>query len=351
MWQSLLYKYGSDSFLLEDPSAVISLEEGIEKDYDAIPLNIMMKLRHGRELAESDVQKIEALETLKKELKLNPADRVAWLLDQDGDGDGDQVDDAGAVNGDPTIENGSEIFEDDEEDDDEDFVVEEEALRSGDEDNEDSDETDSVLSNEINSEDGEKDVAIARKCTDPSEDYNRIGFAAFDESLYPVMQLNPFDLCPCVFTSRCFRDRRENIETGEMKRLVFWFGQSRGEIGREISLVSEHELYSYYEGRSRLKAKGINIDGDKLLKKALKEADSELKLPPADRLKWLMEKEDEKKDQLNAVSKSISVGFRCIGFVHHQGRHLPVIQLSPFDVAGPIRQKYLKQISQVSQVH
>ena len=49
----------------------MSLKEGLDKNYDAIPLEIMEKLRKGKKLTSIEVDLIEALECLKKEIKCN----------------------------------------------------------------------------------------------------------------------------------------------------------------------------------------------------------------------------------------------------------------------------------------
>lgn len=58
---------------------IISFKDGVDKNYDAIPIEIMGILKAGKRLSSTQVELVEALELLKKELQKSPKDRVKWL--------------------------------------------------------------------------------------------------------------------------------------------------------------------------------------------------------------------------------------------------------------------------------
>lgn len=360
-WQHLFYKYGDDTFSLQDPSNIISFQEGCDKDYEFIPLNIMFKLRHGQLLSQSEVQVIEALEILKQEIKKDPKDRVAWLQD-DAAVTRTMIQDDGNQDTSEGYSDGNDFWDCNEEDNHKD---KQEDSHTGNEETDseskgamlDATNTTSLsqarLSNEVIDKDsfnvgieGEqlKDDFYAKCRERVTSDFFRIGFALFDDMHYPVIQLDPCQMCPSLFTSRFFRSLKESGNNADTKRIVFWYGQDRCDETREISVVDEEDILSYYEGYSVVKEQDLDEDEKLFLQKSIQEAEKDLNLAPADRLSWFFDYEKVKRNQLSSIPPDIRIDFRRIGFVSHHGHILPVIQLSPFDVAGTVRENFLSEI-------
>lgn len=131
------------------------------------------------------------------------------------------------------------------------------------------------------------------------------------------------------------------------KRIVFWYGQDRSEETREISVVGEDEIFSYYEGYSKVQNLDLDKDEALLLQKGIQEAVTDLDRAPIERLAWFFDTERKKKEELLKIPHEIREDFRNIGFINHHGLFLPIIQLSPFDVTGTVREAFLDEIKKV----
>jgi len=296
----------------------------------------MEKLRQGQAITPSEVKLIEALEILKKEIRKKPEDRVHWLKENREEG--------------VTME---------EEDSDEEYqeVEEEVSTRGGEK--EFAART-TMVNKEIDysyqqQEDMNKEFVYSRLRTEIKDDFRRVGFALHDGSYYPVIQLSPFDVCMSLFRSEWMRSFKEFSIRKKNMRLVFWYGQSRAEEGREISLVDEDNLVSYYEGCTKMQQKEVaeRVESTGMgdyLKEGMEEAEKDLKLPTEQRLQWFIDKEILKRNILATIPSGIRNDFRRVGFARTSdyGRFLPVILLSPFDICGSVREQFLSHIEKVS---
>ncbi len=310
-----------------------------------------MKLRHEHILCDSDVQVIEALEYMKQELKRDPKDRVNWLLDNEDYSSSNNRTERNrhAVNSEELeSESGGFCQCVDEEDGNVPANMNVDAKSKADR----SDLVAGITKDSITFGMGGNSnmcpyIDYLEKIKD---DFYRVGFTMFDSIYFPVIQLSPCDICPSLFTSLFFRTLMEFADAGKTPtvRLVFWYGQSQNEEYREISVIQERDFVSYYEGCSKVKEQDIDDDSRALIEKGIKQAQEDIDRPPCNRLSWFLDQEREKIDQMHSIPAEIRNEFHRIGFSYHQGLFLPVIQLSPFDVTGGVRDRFLAEIRKVS---
>lgn len=324
----IVYQYGihrtvtdeddhSFQFHIIAQSEIIPFEEGVRDDFDCIPSHIMNKLRLGQPLEDAEVELIDALEMLKKEVRKDPEDRVEWM------------DSCKNITLDDMTEG---LLDDDDVLDDEDLAIDQEEQDDR-----------SKLRNYI--------ASLVPE--DVKNDFGRVGFASYDEFLFPVIQINPLELAPSCFRSewmRMFRTWDLNGRVGSFKRLVYWYGQGHGDNEREMSLLDESDIISYYDGCEQIaeRASQWNIEEDleKYLKHGIKEAETDLDLSVEKRVIWLKQSEVEKRDFLMKIPPEMTNDFRSLGWVCQGRLHLPVVILSPFDVTGEVKEEYINILNE-----
>jgi len=315
-WKRLIYKYGANEFLLKPAPDIISFKEGVDKNYDAIPLEIMEKLRKGKKLTSIEVDLIEALESLKKENQMQQNNRVQWLhINRDMESGAAKV----------PIPNDSElaVIHDVDSDDDD-----------GNED--DIDDPDNAL----------KEFVFSRLSQSIKSDFRRVCFARYDGEYFPVIQISPFDLCPSMFRCNWFRKFKKINSAKEDWRMVYWYGQPRDDAMIDISMVRGINVCSYFEGCQNLQQSGRDKTDD-YVQFAMEEAAEDLKRAPEERLKWFFDREKEKKKFLSTIPDDLKKDFGRVGFVRSNSQLLPCIQLSPYVPAGSTRTQYIREIQQV----
>jgi len=350
----IVYQYGLQRTVTEEDdhsfqfhiihqSEIIPFEEGVKDDFDCIPSHIMNKLRLGQPLEDAEVELIEALEMLKKELRKEPIERVEWMAnckdisrdelikdlfdDDDDDGDNDDGDNDDGNN------------DDGENDDGDDDLIDEEDPVS---DQEEQDNRSKL-----------KNYIASLVPDDVKNDFGRVGFANYDEFLFPVIQINPLELAPSCFRSewmRMFRTWDLNGRVGSFKRLIYWYGQGHGESEREMSLIDHSDTISYYDGCEQIaqEAPQWNIEEDleKYLKHGITEAENDLELSVERRVIWLKQSEVEKRDFLMKIPPEMTNDFRSLGWVAQGRIHLPVVILSPFDVTGGVKEEFINILNE-----
>lgn len=315
-WKRLVYKYGANDVLFKPAPDIISFKEGVDKNYDAIPLEIMEKLRKGKKLTSIEVDLIEALEILKKENQMQENNRVQWLqINRDMDNGAAKV----------PIPNDSELA-----------VVHDVDSDDDDDNEDDKDDPDNAL----------KEFVFSRLNQGISSDFRRVCFARYDGEYFPVIQISPFDLCPSsMFRCNWFRKFKMINSGKEDWRMVYWYGQPRDDAMIDISMVKGMNICSYFEGCQNLKQSGRD-ENDDYVKNAMEEAAEDLKLLPEQRLKWFFNREKEKKKILSSIPDDLRTDFGRVGFVKSNSQVLPCIQLSPYVPAGSTRTSFIKEIEQ-----
>ena len=310
-----------------------------------------MKLRHEHILCDSDVQVIEALEYMKQELKKDPKDRVNWLLDNEDHSSSNNHTESNrndASSEELASESGEFWQSVDEEDGNAPANMNADVKSKADRSNVVTGITKDSITFGLG---GNSNICPYIDYLEKiKDDFYRVGFTTFDGIYFPVIQLNPCDMCPSLFTSLFFRTLMEFVDAGKTPtvRLVFWYGQSQNEEYREISVIEERDFVSYYEGCSKVKEQDIDNDSRALIEKGINQAQEDIDRPLGKRLSWFLEQEREKIDQMHSIPTEIKEEFHRIGFSYHQGSYLPVIQLSPFDVTGTVRKRCLEEIRKVS---
>eukprot|EP00588_Corethron_pennatum_P000533 CAMPEP_0194293106 /NCGR_PEP_ID=MMETSP0169-20130528/47165_1 /TAXON_ID=218684 /ORGANISM="Corethron pennatum, Strain L29A3" /LENGTH=575 /DNA_ID=CAMNT_0039041505 /DNA_START=37 /DNA_END=1764 /DNA_ORIENTATION=- len=116
----------------------------------------------------------------------------------------------------------------------------------------------------------EKEALLKQVDKSVKDDFREVGFAKWQRSWLPIIQLGPYDVSPGPVRNGWMKIFKK---TNKAPRLVYWYGSPR-HLSKSFSFMNENAIVSYDEG--------IKQNHDKLSKKITKKLSTGSKLTAAE---------------------------------------------------------------------
>jgi len=95
----------------------------------------------------------------------------------------------------------------------------------------------------------QKEIILNEVEEEIKKDFREIGFAKWNLSWLPIIQLGPYDISPGLVRDKWMKIFKQNQSGQEkMPRLIYWYGTPRDNLSFAFSFLTNSDIISYEEG-------------------------------------------------------------------------------------------------------